>query len=274
MSTLKMANKMNQNMLTFFFALLFSLSCTDSFAKRARPKRGINLKKFSKPFCMIDRGDPQLSFSKKLAKLQKYQRKIVKQPSKFMSNKRKEEKFQLFGSPKWIVYRFLKKRGFSWKEIDFAYFALTLFGEARNLDEKSIRMVGKVINNRRKGRSYAQTVTELAQFSSWYYRNERDNVTLLCPSKDFNKLWKKIVTVAYKEFDQRDRRFKSTHYFAPHNMVPRYRIPVWAKGSYAVGYGGHIFLVDKDYADQTSKEVVYIPKRAKKIKIKKGNIYF
>lgn len=236
-------------------------------------KAKINLKRFKKPFCMIGNGRYNVSFRKKLKTMRRYQRKISRRYRKFRHNRRLEDKATLHGSPKWVAIKYLRSRGLSWQEVDFAFFALTLFAEARNLNEKDATMVAKVINNRKKNKSYRQAVSQLGQFSSWYYRNQLDNTIMLCPSKKYHKHWKKILKVASENFNKADSTFQSTHYFAPYNMVPRYRIPNWAKGSYAVGFGGHIFLVDKDYKrNNKNADVIYIPKKSRRIKIVKGKI--
>lgn len=235
----------------------------------------IDLSKFEKPFCMIGRGNPKLNFRKKLGILRRYQRKISRRRKDFRKNKRKEKYSTLHGSPKWVVIKNLRAKGFTWDEIDFAFFSMTLFGEARNLNNDDIGMVARVINNRRKGRSYRQTVTQLAQFSTWYYKNQRDNVNLLCPHPVHQKNWSKVVQVAAKHFHQNDDRLGSTHYFAPHNMVPKYRLPSWAKGKYGARFGGHIFVFkNKDQAKVEDDELFYIPEEAKKVRIRKGEVKF
>jgi hypothetical protein len=235
----------------------------------------IDLSKFEKPFCMIGRGNPNLAFKKKLKILRRYQRKISRRSRNFKKNKKKETKATLHGSPKWVAIKHLRHKGFSWAEVDFAFFAMTLFGEARNLKSEDIEMVARVINNRRNGRSYRQTVTNLAQFSSWYYKNQRDNVKLLCPNTRYYKHWAKIIDVAKKHFFQEDQLLGSTHYFAPRNMVPRNRLPSWARGKYGARFGGHIFVFNKKEQTNVDKDkIFFIPKRAKKLGIRKGKIHF
>lgn len=235
----------------------------------------IDLKKFEKPFCMIGNGNAKQNFKKKLKTLRRYQRKISRKRKSFRKNKKKEKNATLHGSPKWVVIKNLRSKGFSWEEIDFAFFSMTLFGEARNLKEKDIAMVARVINNRRKGRTYRQTVTDLAQFSTWYYKNQKDNVNLLCPHSIHNKNWRKVVKVATKMFHRDDDILGSTHYFAPHNMVPKYRLPSWAKGKYGARFGGHIFVFkNKKQAKVSKDKLFFIPKKAKKVRIKKGKVRF
>lgn len=96
---------------------------------------------------------------------------------------------------------------------------------------------------------------------------------MLCPGKQYNKLWKKTVEVASQYFEKDDELLGSTHYFAPRNMVPRYRVPKWAKGKYVVGFGGHIFLVGKNDIDESLKnKLVYIDKDVDKAKVVRGKI--
>jgi len=102
------------------------------------------------------------------------------------------------------------------------------------------------MDNRRRGRNYADTVTDLAQFSAWYYRNQRDNVDLLCPNSKQKENWQRVVKVVDKHFEKEDEYLGSTHYFSPYNMVPRFSIPSWARGKKAVSYGGHIFIIDTE----------------------------
>ena len=231
----------------------------------------IRLNRFKKPFCMIGNGNHNSSSKTKLRTLKRYQHKISRKKGKFYSNKRKERKATLHGSPKWITYKYLAHRKYSKKEIQFAFLAMTLFGEARNLDENSMEMVARVINNRKKKRNYADTVADLAQFSTWYYRNRRDNVSLLCPSLKHTKNWQRAVKVAYKHFNKRDKLLGATHYFSPYNMVPKYKTPGWSRGKHAVSYGGHVFLINKrKYKGQ--KKVVYIPKRQKRLRAVRGRI--
>lgn len=231
----------------------------------------IRMNLFEEPFCMIGQGNPETPNQKKLDVLRKYQRRISRKSADFRHNRALEQKAALFGSPKWVTYRFLAHRQYTSEEIQFAFLAMTLFGEARNLSEQSMEMVAKVINNRRRGRNYADTVTDLAQFSAWYYRNQRDNVDLLCPSPDQKENWQRAVQVAKKHFNQQDDYLGSTHYFSPYNMSPRFSIPSWAKGKKAVSYGGHIFLIDpKKYKGQ--KEIIQIPHNLKKIRAVRGQI--
>lgn len=254
------------------FIITLVLITSVQAAKNRKPNK-INVKKFYKPFCMIGNGKQSQSFKKRLNTLKRYQRKISRKTRDFRKNKKKENKANLHGSPKWIVIKYLRHRGYTWKEIDFAFLSMTLFAEARNLNREDMGMVARVINNRRKGRSYRDTTTELAQFSAWYYKNQLDNVTLLCPGREFNRLWKKSVEVAYKYFDKEDTLLGSTHYFAPRNMVPRYRIPDWAKGRYAIGFGGHIFIVGKKDIDESlKKNLVYIGRKNRKAKVVRGKI--
>lgn len=234
----------------------------------------IDLDLFEKPFCMIGNGSYDQSRKKKLQTIRNYQRKISRKSDSFKDNKKKEKKANLHGSPKWVAIKYLRHKGLTWKEVNFAFYTMTLFAEAKNLDEESMGKVAMVINNRKKDKSYIDTVTNLAQFSSWYYKNQRDNIVLLCPDKVYHKHWAKTVKVAAKFFNQENKNFKSTHYFAPRNMVPRYRLPSWAKGKHAVGYGGHIFIVKKTFQpDEEDKDVVFIPKSAKKVKVVRGKIY-
>jgi hypothetical protein len=235
----------------------------------------INLEKFEKPFCMIGNGNPKADFKYKLKKVKRYQRKINRSKKNFKKNKKKEKVASLHGSAKWIVIKNLRSRGFSWDEIDFAFFSMTLFGEARNLKEDDIAMVARVINNRRKGRNYRQTVTELAQFSTWYYKNQRDNVNLLCPHPIHTKNWRKVVKVATRMFHRDDDKLGSTHYFAPHNMVPKYRLPSWAKGKYGARFGGHIFVFkNKEQAKVSKDKLFFIPRKAEQVRIRKGKVKF
>lgn len=235
----------------------------------------IDLDKFEKPFCMIGNGDPKTPFKKKLEVVRRYQRKIDRKRKNFKKNKKREKVASLHGSPKWVTIKNLRAKGFSWNEIDFAFFSMTLFGEARNLKEHDIEMVARVINNRRKGRNYRQTVTDLAQFSTWYYKNQRDNVNLLCPHPIHTKNWRKVVKVATKMFHKDDTKLGSTHYFAPHNMVPKYRLPSWAKGKYGARFGGHIFVFkNKEQAKVSEDKLFYIPRKAEKVRIRKGKVKF
>ena len=87
---------------------------------------------------MIGRGDPKTLFKDKLRVLKRYQRKIERKKSSFKRNRKKEKFASLHGSPKWITIKNLRAKGFSWNEIDFAFFSMTLFGEARNLKEHDI----------------------------------------------------------------------------------------------------------------------------------------
>lgn len=233
----------------------------------------IELSKFENPFCMIGSGNSKAPFKKKLSTLRRYQRKISRKRKNFKKNRKKEKHASLHGSPKWITIKYLRAKGYSWDEVDFAFFAMTLFGEARNLKEKDIEMVARVINNRRKGRSYRQTVTDLAQFSTWYYKHQRDNVNLLCPHSIHTKNWQKVVRVATKMFHKDDELLGSTHYFAPHNMVPKYRLPSWAKGKYGARFGGHIFVFkNKEQAKVSEEKLFYIPRKAKNVRIRKGEV--
>lgn len=237
--------------------------------------QSIKLEKFDNPFCMIGHGKPELSFKKKLKILKRYQRKISRKTKDFFKNKKKESKSKLFGSPKWVAIRYLRARNYSWAEVDFAFFAMTLFGEARNLDDEDIEMVARVINNRRKTQNYRETVTRLAQFSAWYYKNQWDNVTLLCPSKSHQKNWKRVVQIAKKHFYEKDELLGSKHYFAPHNMRPKYKVPVWAKGKYAARFGGHIFVFnDKTQTNINKDQLFFIPKGANRLRIRKGEVQF
>jgi len=231
----------------------------------------IRFERFSEPFCMIGHGDPEAPFTQKLRTLRSYQRHISRKSVDFTANRSLEVKAALHGSPKWVTYRFLAHRQYTPEEIQFAFFAMTLYGEARNLSEQSMEMVAKVINNRRRGRNYADTVTDLAQFSAWYYRNQRDNVDLLCPERNQTENWQKAVRVARKHFNKEDQYLGSTHYFSPYNMVPRFSIPSWARGRNAVSYGGHIFLIDpKKY--QGEKSIIKIPKNHQRIRAVRGEI--
>jgi spore germination cell wall hydrolase CwlJ-like protein len=251
--------------------ILFSSIISLSFGAFTKSK--LNVAKFDKPFCMIGNGNPKQKFKKKLHTLRRYQRKISRRPSSFRRNKRKEVKLNLHGSPKWVALKYLEHKGYSRTEVDFVFFAMTLFAEARNLSKRDMTMVARVINNRRKGRSYVNTVTELAQFSSWYYKNQLDNTTMLCPGKVFQKLWTKTIAVAVENFNKKDRLLGSTHYFAPKNMVPRYRVPAWAKGRHAIGFGGHIFLINKGTLDEDLQhKVVYLSKNIKKVTIEDDQI--
>lgn len=259
--------------LSIFLTLntLFAAKNTDGLSSS---NQSVELSKFEKPFCMIGNGRYDQSRKKKLNTLKKYQRKISRKKKDFKSNKTKEKKASLYGSPKWVAIKWLRHQGYSWEEVNFAFYAMTLFAEAKNLDEKSMGMVAKVINNRKRNKTYINTVTKLAQFSSWYYKNQRDNVVLLCPDEKYHQYWEKTIKVAYENFNQKDPHFKSTHYFAPRNMVPRYRVPSWAKGKHGVGYGGHIFLVKKNFKPkEKEKNVVFIPESKKKIKVVRGKIY-
>lgn len=233
----------------------------------------LNYKVFEKPLCMIGNGKHNQSFKSKLKILKRYQKKLKRTRSHFRRNKKLEAQTKLVGTPRWVTVKYMRNKGYSWKDIDFTVFAMTLFAEAKNLDKEGVEMVARVINNRRKGRSYLQITTQLAQFSSWYYKNQRDNVITLCPGKAYHKYWKKIISVAKKQFYKNDNILNSTNYFAPHNMVPRYRIPVWAKGRHAIGFGGHIFLVKKNFKwHEKNKKSIFIPKNAKRIKIRRGKI--
>lgn len=196
--------------LTAFFFLTPHLSFASS--------EEIRLERFETPFCMIGNGDSEAPFTQKLRTIRRYQRHISRATKDFRDNRRLEEKAALHGSPKWVTYRFLAHRGYSREEIQFAFYAMTLFGEARNLSEESMEMVARVINNRRRDRNYADTVTDLAQFSTWYYKNQKDNVVLLCPSKKQTKNWQRAVRVAFKHFNQQDDYLGSTHYFSPYKI--------------------------------------------------------
>lgn len=231
----------------------------------------VRLERFEKPFCMIGQGNPDAPFREKLSVLRRYQRQISRSSSDFRANRNLERRAALHGSPKWVTYRFLAHRGFTREEMDFAFFAMTLFGEARNLSEESMSMVAKVINNRRRGRNYANTVTELAQFSAWYYRNQRDNVDLLCPPSSQNQNWQRAVAVAAKHFNKEDTYLGSTHYFSPFNMVPRFRPPSWARGKWAVSYGGHIFLINPE-TYRGAKAPVKLPQNLTRVRARRGEI--
>ena len=244
----------------------------------ASDRTEVDLKRFETPFCMVGNGKHNQPFKKKLKTVRRYQRKISRKTRDFMANRAAEKKATLHGSPKWVAIKYLRHNNFSWVEVDFAFFAMTLFAEAKNLSEKNVEMVARVINNRRKDKSYMKAVTELAQFSSWYYKNQRDNSVMLCPGKEYHKHWAKIIKVAHKHFYKKDELLGSTHYFSPYNMVPRYRIPKWAKGNFAMSFGGHVFLVKENMKEALKdqfkdKKLVYIPKNARKVKIYKGEIY-
>jgi hypothetical protein len=231
----------------------------------------IRLERFEQPFCMIGHGNPDAPFQEKLTVLRRYQRRISRKSADFRRNRELERRATLHGSPKWVTYRFLAHREYTAEEIDFAFFAMTLFGEARNLSEESMEMVAKVINNRRRGKNYADTVTELAQFSAWYYRNQRDNVDLLCPPSVQTENWRRAVRVAARNFNRTDQQLGSTHYFSPYNMVPRFTPPAWARGKWAVSYGGHIFLIDpKTYKGE--KTPVFLPRDLKRVRAVRGEI--
>lgn len=261
--------------LSIILTLNTAISSTKiSSSESTQNLKGVNLSKFEKPFCMVGNGKYNQKNKKKLKTIRKYQRKISRKTKDFKKNKKKEKGATLHGSPKWVAIKWLRNKKYNWKEVNFAFYAMTLFAEAKNLDEKSMGMVAKVINNRKKKKNYINTVTNLAQFSSWYYKNQRDNVVLLCPDKKYHKHWKKSVKVAAEHFNKKDPNFRSTHYFAPRNMVPRYRLPSWAKGKHVVGYGGHIFIVKKSFdPPEEDKEVIFIPRKAKKAKVVRGKIY-
>lgn len=269
MSLIKKFQLLTKNHLFIIWPLSIIFSLNLSFAAEEKVFN-IDIQKFAKPHCFIGQGDHSASFKKKYKTLKRYQKRISRKKSSFRRNKKAEMKTRLRGTPNWIVEKSLKAKGYSKDEIEFAYFTMTLFAEARNSSEKDIEMVAKVINNRRKNKSYQQTVTKLAQFSSWYYKSQRDNVVMLCPSPIYFKHWGKIVKVAINHFYETNVHFKSTHYFAPYNMVPRYRIPTWAKGKYGVVYGGHIFLVKKGYVSPEGLTAKYIPRKSKSIIIRGG----
>lgn len=234
-----------------------------------------NISIFKRPFCILG---PQTWWKKENEKLdivKWHQRYIKKGPNFFNINRKLEKSTLLTGSPKQLTLDFFLNKGLSLTQIEFGLFVMTLFGEARNLHTRSIEMVARVINNRKGDRTYTETVTELAQFSTWYYTNQRDNTVMLCPSKEHQKSWKKVFKVAIKNFNRKDTFLGSKHYFSPYNMVPRYRTPEWAKGNYAVGFGGHIFLVDKKFKEKNKNlQVVYIPKNNEQVKVSDGVISF
>lgn len=237
-------------------------------------QRNMELDFIERPLCML--GDQYRGWSKrrKVRLVRKHQRRISRRTRMFMRNKKLETKGKLVGSPKYLTLQYLKEKGLNLKQIEFTVFAMTLFSEAKNLSEKDMGMVARVINNRRGNGTYLQTVTELAQFSAWYYKNQHDNAVLLCPGKQYDRLWEKTVKVAAKHFYKKDPNFKATHYFAPRNMSPRYRIPRWAKGRYAVAYGAHVFLVSKDFEpEEDDKEVIYIQRNKRRMKVKEGKIF-
>ncbi len=255
----------------FFCAFVISISNGWSSPNEAKfipameEKYNVDLSKFSSPFCVL-KTKQDISFRSKYRKLVKLQKHISRSPRHFYKNLKLEQQFKLHGSPKWLAYRYFKEKGFNDTEIEFAFFIMTLFGEARNLSEEGIEMVARVINNRRRGKSYVQTVTRLAQFSSWYYKNRRDNVALLCPSSLHNDNWKRVVKVAFEQFLEKDDFLKSKYYFAPYNMVPRNSIPYWAKGVHVVRFGGHLFLVDEAFVEKHKHlEMAYIDEEARKV---------
>ena len=84
----------------------------------------------------------------------------------------------MHGSPKWITIKNLRAKGFSWNEIDFAFFSMTLFGEARNLKEHDIEMVVELSIIDVRVSNYRQTVTDLAQFSTWYYKKTKETMSI------------------------------------------------------------------------------------------------
>lgn len=236
-------------------------------------KKELDLSKFETPVCLV--GNPGMTLSKRARLVRQMQKGISRKREDFRKNKSLERRFRLKGTAKYTVRQYAKKESFSPVEEEFLFFAMTLFGEARNLDEEGIEMVARVINNRRKGRSYVQTVTQLAQFSAWYYKHTADNAVLLCPSYKQYKNWKKVIKVAYEQFLEEDDFLQSSHYFAPRNMRPRNRIPQWAKDNLVVRFGGHVFLVNQDFRERNSTdelEVAYIKPDAKKIFFSNGHM--
>lgn len=244
---------------------------TPSFAKDKYPSV-VDLTRFEKPLCLV--GKQSMSKREKVNILREHQASISRKTADFRQNKLLERKSALKGTAKNILQKHFKKQKLNWVEQEFGYLLLTLFGEARNLDKENIEMVARVINNRKgQKRTYEETVTELAQFSSWYYKNQFDNVDLLCPDKKIAKNWDKVYRVAVEQFRSQDDFLKSKFYFAPHNMFPKHKLPRWSKGKHAVGYGGHVFLVSEDFKERNSDlEVVYIPANAKKMKVRRGKI--
>ena len=251
--------------------ILFILS--SSSHTKILPSERETLEIFRKPICILN--NSEYSNKRKIQIVRQFQKNISRNPKDFKKNKALEKKGLLKTSPKRLTYKYFLKKKYSVRQREFAFFLMTLFGEARNLKEKDIEMVARVINNRRHryNKSYVQTVTDLAQFSTWYYKNQKDNAILLCPGKEYHYLWQKVFKVAKEQFENSDLFLGSEHYYAPRNMSPRNRVPEWSKGRYAVGYGGHVFLVDKKFKAQNEDlKVVYIPKKTKKISIRKGKI--
>jgi len=228
-------------------------------------KPSIDTSAFSKPFCII--GNSGWGTSKKVAALRELQTNISRKTADFYQNKELEKNLKLKGSPKYLASNYFKTIGLDKRQTEFAFFAMTLFSEARNLDTKEIEMVARVINNRKGGTTYSETVTELAQFSGWYYKNRHDNAVLLCPGKEHSENWNKVVKIAAEQFEKKDAFLKSKHYFAPNN-IPNNKLPQWAKGNLAINFGGHVFLVDSDFkANNEDLDVFYIDDSVKQLRV-------
>lgn len=148
---------------------------------------------------------------------------------------------------------------------DVQALTLTLFGEVRHEPLEGILAVAAVVKNRtlqqqRFAPDYRGVCLAKSQFSCWWPFGGKSNFDTIMAIADI-WLTKDIFT---ENFPQRRAFFQckyiaegvvtgklynrsvvgaSTHYYAPEAMIPRGRVPEWAKNRVPTAtIGGHIFF--------------------------------
>lgn len=133
------------------------------------------------------------------------------------------------------------------REYDERALLLTLYGEGRGESIEGRIAVGCVIRNRAKAGMLGRTITDVClwpkQFSCWNDGADSNHVHLMAvvaALRDggvppFTALEQAVydetawVVQGVVSGMIRDRVHGSTHYYAPAAMVPRGRVPVWAR---------------------------------------------
>jgi N-acetylmuramoyl-L-alanine amidase len=147
---------------------------------------------------------------------------------------------------------------------DLQALALTLFFEAGGEPVEGAIAVGCVIRNRvahpkRFGTTYRAVVHAKSQFSCWWPWGGLKNFEHIIAASEAlrHNLVLPFNEIELAEFQEccyvaegiiggqiKDRVRGATHYYAPEAMVPKGRVPDWAKGlSPAAKVGGHLFFV-------------------------------
>lgn len=129
-------------------------------------------------------------------------------------------------------------------------FARTLLGECGRCDDREVRWIAHVVLNRLRSGRYGEEIGDVVtyrrrgvyHFATWDPAQNRLEAT--GPHVDRSRAFRRMLAIADAAWQEPDPTGGATNFYHPRSMVPRGRVPRWAKGRAGVRVGGAVFFRD------------------------------